>query len=79
MQETETATGCVHHWVLGTPEEEVVRGRCKRCGCMRDYPASLEQYQAQKPLEEAAAINASVRLLPDLTQDPPLSAFGGAW
>ena len=78
MQER-TSSAHVHHWLLGTPGEEVVRGRCKRCGCERDYPASLEQYQAQKPLEEAAAINASVKLLPDLTPDPPLSAFGGAW
>ena len=78
MQEALTVE-CVHHWVLGVPEDEVVRGRCKRCGTEREYPASVEQYNAQKPLDEAAAINASLQLLPDLTPDPPLSALGGAW
>ena len=78
MQEALTVE-CVHHWVLGIPEDEVVRGRCKRCGTEREYPATVEQYNAQKPLDEAAAINASLQLLPDLTADPPLSALGGAW
>ena len=77
MQEALTAQ-CVHHWVLGVPEDEIVRGRCKHCGVEREYPASVEQYNAEKPLEEAAAINASVQLLP-LAPDPPLSALGGAW
>ncbi len=78
MQEVRTE-GCVHHWLLETPDDEVVRGRCKRCGCERAYPASLEQYNAQKPFEEAAGVGAVVKLLPDLRPDPPLSAFGGAW
>jgi hypothetical protein len=33
---------CVHHWVLGHPEDDVVRGRCKRCGETREYPASVD-------------------------------------
>ena len=78
MQEARTEA-CVHHWLLGTPEDEVVWGRCKRCGCERAYPASVEQYNAQKPLEEAAAVGAAVKLLPDLTPDLPLSTVGAAW
>jgi hypothetical protein len=34
--------GCVHHWILGSPTEDIVPGRCKLCGAVRDYPATLE-------------------------------------
>ena len=23
---------CTHHWVLSSPQDEVILGRCKRCG-----------------------------------------------
>ena len=51
---TEATTGaCVHHWVLGTPEDEVIPGRCKRCGATRDYPAAME-LAIKPPVEEEA-------------------------
>ena len=48
-----TTAACVHHWVLGTPEEEVVRGRCKRCGATREYPAAMELMVKPQVEEEA--------------------------
>ncbi len=56
---------CVHHWVLSVPEEDVVRGRCKRCGATREYPASVEGASRQGVYEEAASLSRSVSLLPD--------------
>jgi hypothetical protein len=56
---------CVHHWVLSLPENDVVRGRCKRCGARRDYPASVEGASRQGMYEEAAGLNRSISLLPD--------------
>src|SRR3990170_4866947 len=48
---------CVHHWVLSVPDEDVVRGRCKRCGATREYPASLDGASRQGVYEEAASLN----------------------
>lgn len=54
----ETATGtCVHHWVLGLPQDDVVKGRCKRCGAHREYPASVEGASRQGMYDEAASLN----------------------
>jgi hypothetical protein len=33
-------SGCVHHWVLGDPQEGAVPGNCRRCGERRAFPAS---------------------------------------
>jgi hypothetical protein len=30
---------CVHHWVLGDPQDSVIPGRCKRCGGERTFAA----------------------------------------
>jgi hypothetical protein len=57
---------CVHHWVLSAPEDDVIRGRCKRCGATREYPASVEGASRQGVYEEAASLNRSISLLPDL-------------
>jgi hypothetical protein len=57
---------CVHHWVLSLPENDVVRGRCKRCGARRDYPASVEGASRQGVYEEAAGLSRSISLLPDI-------------
>ena len=57
---------CTHHWVLATPDEDVVRGRCKRCGETRDYPASLDGASRQGIYAEAASLKQSVSLLPDV-------------
>jgi hypothetical protein len=59
---------CVHHWLLETPDDEVVRGRCKRCGAEREYPASVEGLNRWGTLEEAAAVSKSIELLPDADQ-----------
>ena len=53
MTQATTTEACVHHWVLGTPEEEVVRGRCKRCGATREYPAAMELMVKPQAEEEA--------------------------
>jgi hypothetical protein len=57
--------GCVHHWVLTHPEDDVIRGRCKRCGATREYPASVEGASRQGVYDEAAALGASISLLPE--------------
>lgn len=48
---------CVHHWVLGLPQKDVVRGRCKRCGAVREYPATVDGLSRQGIFEETGAIN----------------------
>ena len=69
---TETQT-CTHHWVLAHPEDDVIRGRCKRCGATREYPASVEGASRQGVYDEAASLGQSVSLLPDLGGGSSLS------
>lgn len=64
MANTITQT-CVHHWVLAHPEEDVIRGRCKRCNATRDYPASVEDAAKQDAYEAASTIKRTVSLLPE--------------
>jgi hypothetical protein len=71
--------GCVHHWVLATPEDEVVRGRCKRCGLTREYPASLDGTARKGAYEEAAALTKTVTLLPDLGSRGDLPGRQETW
>jgi hypothetical protein len=68
MADIRTQT-CVHHWVLAHPEDDVIRGRCKRCGATRDYPASVEGASRQGVYDEAASLNRTVSLLPDGAAD----------
>ena len=67
MQEALTAQ-CVHHWVLGVPEDEVVRGRCKLCGAVREYPAALELAAKPAAAEETPppAVLADIEAAPTL-------------
>lgn len=60
----ERTSACRHHWVLATPDEDVVRGRCKLCGATREYPASLDGASRQGIYAEAASLKQSVSLLP---------------
>ena len=69
---------CTHHWVLSSPQDEVILGRCKRCGASREYPATLEGASRQGIYDEAASLRTSVTQLPD-NDRRPLSAPGGAW
>jgi hypothetical protein len=63
---TQTASAnCVHHWVLSLPEDDVVKGRCKRCGATRDYPASVEGASREGIYDEAASLGRSISLLPE--------------
>jgi hypothetical protein len=64
---------CTHHWVLSLPEDDVVRGRCKRCGATREYPASVEGASRQGVYDEAAAMGRTIKLLPDLGNDRGLA------
>lgn len=74
------ATGtCVHHWVLSLPEEDVVRGRCKRCGATREYPASVEGASRQGVYDEAASLHRTVSLLPDVGGDSALPGTDRTW
>jgi hypothetical protein len=73
------AQTCVHHWVLSVPEDEVVRGRCKRCGATRDYPASVEGVSRQGVYDEAASLNRTVSLLPDLGGRTSLPGKENVW
>jgi len=71
------AKDCTHHWLLSAPDDRVVRGRCKRCGARREYPASVEGASRQGIYEEAAALGSSLAQLSEAER--PLSARGGAW
>lgn len=35
---------CRHHWLLGSPREGQIEGRCKKCGEIRTYPAVIDDY-----------------------------------
>lgn len=77
---TDTLTeNCVHHWVLGLPEDDVVKGRCKRCGMQREYPASVEGASRQGVYDEAASLNKTVELLPDNSAPSALPGREGVW
>jgi len=79
MTETLTTEACVHHWVLGLPEDDVIRGRCKRCGATREYPASVEGASRNGIYDEAASLNKSVSLLPDVGGGQKLPGTDRPW
>lgn len=56
----QVTANCTHHWILGMPEEDIVRGRCKRCGLVREYPASVEGASRLGMYEEAASLGRSM-------------------
>jgi hypothetical protein len=64
MADTTTGT-CVHHWVLGLPEDDVIRGRCKRCGIEREYPATVEGASREGVYDEAAGLGKGMGSLAD--------------
>jgi hypothetical protein len=70
---------CVHHWVLSLPDDDVIRGRCKRCGATREYPASVEGASRQGVYDEAASLNKTVSLLPDLGGSDGLPGTDRMW
>ncbi len=70
---------CVHHWVLSLPADDVIRGRCKRCGATREYPASVEGASRQGVYDEAASLNKTVSLLPDLGGSDGLPGTDRMW
>lgn len=77
MSETATETQtCTHHWVLAHPEDDIIRGRCKRCNATREYPASVEGASRQGVYDEAASLNQTVSLLPDVGGNSSLRANG---
>lgn len=77
---TDTLTeNCVHHWVLGLPEDDVIKGRCKRCGMEREYPASVEGASRQGVYDEAASLNKTIGLLPDNGATASLPGKEGVW
>jgi hypothetical protein len=47
----------------------VIRGKCKRCGTVREYPASVEGASRQGVYDEAASLSRNVSLLPDAGRD----------
>ena len=55
---------CRHHWVLSAPDEDIVHGRCKRCGTTREYPASLDGASREGVYAEAASLKQSSSFLP---------------
>jgi len=70
---------CVHHWVLSLPDNDVIRGRCKRCGATREYPASVEGASRQGVYDEAASLNKTVSLLPDVGGNDSLPGTDRMW
>ena len=78
MAETLTEN-CVHHWVLSAPEDDIVRGKCKRCGLLREYPASGEGASRQGVYDEAASLSKSVDLLPDAGPERGMASADRVW
>lgn len=70
---------CVHHWLLGAPKDDIVRGQCKRCGATRFYPASVEGASRQGLYDEAASLGGSSRLSPDIGIGRGLPGRAGSW
>jgi hypothetical protein len=70
---------CVHHWILGTPDDEVIRGRCKRCGATREYPATVDGASREGVYGEAASLNRTVSLLPDVGGKDTLPGSDRMW
>jgi hypothetical protein len=35
-------TDCVHHWLLDSPEGELIVGKCRNCGAERDWPNTVK-------------------------------------
>ncbi|MBF6599917.1 MAG: hypothetical protein IVW36_05350 [Dehalococcoidia bacterium] len=70
MEDAPTTAACIHHWLLGAPGDDMIEGRCKRCGAMRQYPASVEQATRVASDREAASIVQTVKLLPDFEPEP---------
>ena len=70
---------CVHHWVLGLPDDDVIRARCKRCGATREYPASVEGASRQGVYDEAASLSKTVALLPDVGGGDSLPGTDRMW
>jgi hypothetical protein len=33
---------CCHHWVLGAPQDGLIKANCRKCGGERVYPAVLD-------------------------------------
>ncbi len=78
MADAQTQT-CVHHWILGLPDEDVIRGRCKRCGATREYPATVEGASREGVYGEAASLNRTVSLLPDVGGQERLPGSERMW
>jgi len=78
MADAQTET-CVHHWILGLPDDDVIRGRCKRCGATREYPASVEGASREGVYGEAASLNKTVSLLPDVGGQERLPGSERMW
>ncbi len=70
---------CVHHWILGLPDEDVIRGRCKRCGATRDYPATVDGASREGVYGEAASLSKTVSLLPDVGGKDRLPGSDHMW
>ena len=76
---TQTGTGdCVHHWILSVPEDDVVKGRCKRCGAHRDYPASVEGASRQGMYDEAASLGRGASMMSESGRGG-LQGIGQKW
>jgi len=37
-----TAQDCCHHWVLGAPQDGLIKAMCRKCDRERVYPAVLD-------------------------------------
>jgi len=38
----EAAPGCVHHWVIESPNGATSRGICRRCGAAEDFENTIK-------------------------------------
>jgi len=49
LRQDEARAPCRHHWLIESPNgNERLRGRCRRCGTERDWPAWLRPYSFSK-------------------------------
>ena len=55
-----TEPTCRHHWLLGTPRDGIVEGKCRKCGEVRIYPAVIDDYDRGDEATERRLSNQSL-------------------
>ena len=60
-----SVASCRHHWLLSEPKRGVIRGVCKHCRAVREYPGRLEGTEGFLDYQDLSATDKS---LPDMLE-----------